>query len=49
MRRHIACVEAAKEAVLIRNFINDLCIPGIHINAVPLYVDSSALKLTRNS
>lgn len=46
---YIACAEAAKEAVWIRNFINDLRIPGVHINTVPLYIDSnSALKLTRN-
>jgi hypothetical protein len=46
---YIAGAEAAKEAVWIRNFINDLRIPGVHIDAVPLYIDNnSALKLTRN-
>jgi hypothetical protein len=46
---YIVGAEAAKEAVWIRNFINDLRIPGVHINIVPLYIDSnSALKLTRN-
>lgn len=46
---YIASAEAVKEAVWIRNFINDLRIPGIHIDTVPLYIDSnSALKLTRN-
>jgi hypothetical protein len=46
---YIAAAEAAKEAVWIRNFINDLRIPGIHITNVPLYIDSnSALRLTRN-
>ncbi|OAQ61354.1 retrovirus-related pol polyprotein [Purpureocillium lilacinum] len=46
---YIAGAEAAKEAVWIRNFINDLRIPGVHIDTVPLYIDSnSALKLTRN-
>ena len=46
---YIARAEAAKEAVWIRNFINDLRIPGVHIDAVPLYIDNnSALKLTRN-
>ena len=41
--------EAAKEAVWIRGFINDLRIPGIFVKSVPLYVDyNSALKLTRN-
>ena len=44
-----AAAEAAKEAVWIRNFINDLRIPGIHVASVPLYIDNnSALKLTRN-
>lgn len=46
---YVACAEAAKEAVWIRNFINDLRIPGVHIDTVPLYIDNnSALKLTRN-
>ena len=46
---YIASVEATKEAVWIRNFINDLRIPGVYIDSVPLYIDNnSALKLTRN-
>ena len=46
---YIAGAEAAKEAVWIRNFINNLRIPGIHVKSVPLYVDcNSALRLTRN-
>lgn len=46
---YVAGAEAAKEAVWIRNFINDLRIPGVHIGTVPLYIDNnSALKLTRN-
>lgn len=46
---YIAAAEAAKEAVWIRNFINDLRIPGVYVDAVPLYIDNnSALKLTRN-
>lgn len=46
---YIAGAEAAKEAVWIRNFINDLCIPGVHIDTVPLNIhNNSALKLTRN-
>lgn len=45
----VACAEAAKEAMWIRNFINDLRIPGVNIDTVPLYIDNnSALKLTRN-
>ena len=46
---YITGTEATKKAVWIRNFINDLRIPGVHIDAVPLYIDNnSALKLTRN-
>jgi hypothetical protein len=46
---YIAGAEAVKEVVWIRNFINDLRIPGVHINIVPLYINNnSALKLTRN-
>lgn len=46
---YIAGAEAAKEAVWIRGFINDLRIPGVYIDTVPLYIDNnSALKLTRN-
>lgn len=46
---YIASAEATKEAVWIRNFINDLRIPGVNIDTVPLYIDNnSALKLTRN-
>jgi len=46
---YIAGAEAAKEAVWIQNFINDLRIPGIHIDSIPLYIDNnSALKLSRN-
>jgi hypothetical protein len=42
-------IEATKEAVWIRNFINDLRIPGVYIGLVPLYIDNNlALKLTRN-
>ena len=33
----------------IRNFINDLRIPGVHINSVLLYIDNNlVLKLIRN-
>ena len=46
---YVAAAEAAKEAVWIRNFVNDLKIPGIHVGEVPLHIDcNSALKLTRN-
>jgi hypothetical protein len=33
---YVACAEAAKEAMWIRNFINDLRIPGVHIDTVPI-------------
>jgi hypothetical protein len=39
---YIACAEAAKEAMWIRNFINDLRIPGIYIETVPLYIDNNS-------
>lgn len=46
---YIAGAEAAKEAVWIRNFINDLRIPGLYVKSVPLYIDcNSALRLTHN-
>lgn len=46
---YITGAEATKEAVWIRNFINDLRVPGVFIDTVPLYIDNnSALKLTRN-
>jgi hypothetical protein len=46
---YIAAVEAAKEAVWIRNFINDLRISGCHIDSIPLYMDNNAaFKLIRN-
>lgn len=46
---YTASAEATKEAVWIRNFINDLRIRGVHIDSVPLCIDNnSALKLTRN-
>jgi hypothetical protein len=46
---YIAATEAAKDAVWIRNFINDLAIPEYSVGSIPLYIDNnSALKLTRN-
>lgn len=46
---YIASAKAAKEAVWICNFINDLCIPRVHINTILLYINNNlALKLTRN-
>lgn len=46
---YIAAAEAAKEAVWIRGFINDLDLSGLTVKSVPLYIDNnSALKLTKN-
>ena len=46
---YIAAAEAAKEAVWLKNMINDLGLPGIHVDKVPLFIDNnSALKTTRN-
>jgi hypothetical protein len=46
---YIAGAKAAKEAVWIRNFINDLRIPRVYIDIVLLYINNNlALKLTRN-
>jgi hypothetical protein len=46
---YIAGAEAAKEAVWIRSFINDLRIPGLYVKSVPLFIDcNSALRLTHN-
>ena len=45
----IAAVEAAKTAVWVKMFINELRIPGVMIEQVPLYIDNnSALALTKN-
>jgi len=40
----MAASEAAKEAIWLRNIINDLNIPGVHIGKVPLYIDNKAAK-----
>jgi hypothetical protein len=46
---YIACTEAVKEAMWVRNFSNDLRILGVCIDKVPLYIDNNAaLKLTKN-
>lgn len=46
---YIAAGAAATMAIWIRNFINDLRVPGCFVGAVPLYIDNNAaLKLTRN-
>jgi hypothetical protein len=46
---YFAASEAARDAVWTRNFMNDLKLSGISIDAVPLYIDNNcALKLSRN-
>jgi len=46
---YIAATEVAKEAVWIKNFINDLDVPRFNIQTVPVHVDNkSALKLAKN-
>lgn len=46
---YIAASEAARDAVWIRNFLNDLRIRDIAVKTVPLGIDNNcALKLTRN-
>ncbi|KAH0847628.1 hypothetical protein FOPE_00796 [Fonsecaea pedrosoi] len=46
---YIAAAEAARDAVWIRNFINDLKVQGTSISTIPLLIDNnSALKLTHN-
>lgn len=46
---YIAAAEAARDAIWIRNFMNDLKLPEIAIQTVPLFIDNNcALKLTRN-
>lgn len=46
---YMAATEAAKEAVWIKSFVNDLGIPNYQIGPVQLQVDNaSAIKLTKN-
>lgn len=46
---YVAAAEAAKEAVWVRGFVNDLRIPGVKIDKIPVFIDNnSALKLTKN-
>ncbi|KAL7767857.1 hypothetical protein ACKLNR_002158 [Fusarium oxysporum f. sp. zingiberi] len=46
---YVAASEAAKEAIWIRGFVNDLNLPDMSVGAVPLYIDNEgARKLTRN-
>lgn len=46
---YMAGTEAAKEAVWIKNFINDLHLPEYHVDSIPLRVDNkSAIKIAKN-
>jgi hypothetical protein len=46
---YVAASEASKEAIWIRGFVNDLHIPGMHYDAIPLVIDNDAAqKLSRN-
>jgi hypothetical protein len=46
---YIAAGEAAKQAIWMKNFINELNIKGCQIEQVPIYIDNnSALSLTKN-
>lgn len=46
---YTAAAEAAKEAIWLRNFINDLGMPGLYIDRVKLYIDNNAaLASTKN-
>jgi hypothetical protein len=46
---YMALGEAVKEALWIKDFINNLGLPGIHFNTVPIHVDNeSAVKLAKN-
>lgn len=46
---YVAAAEAAKEAIWIKGFINNLRLKSLKVDSVPLYEDNNgALKLTRN-
>jgi hypothetical protein len=46
---YIAGSIAAQEAIWFKNMINDLEIPGIHVDSVPFYVDNeSAIAVSKN-
>jgi hypothetical protein len=46
---YVAASEASKEAIWMRGVVNDLQIPGMHYDAIPLYIDNDAArKLSRN-
>lgn len=46
---YVAGSIAAQEAIWFKNMINDLGIPGIHVDSVPFYVDNeSAIAVSKN-
>ncbi|KFY97995.1 hypothetical protein V500_01823 [Pseudogymnoascus sp. VKM F-4518 (FW-2643)] len=46
---YMAATEAAKEAVWLKRFINELAIPGITIKTITIQIDNNgAMKLTKN-
>ena len=46
---YVAATEAAKEAIWIKGFINNLRLPDYHVDTVPLHIDNnSAYKLAKN-
>ena len=45
----MAASEATKEAIWLRNIINDLKIPRVKVGSVPLYIDNKvAINLAEN-
>jgi hypothetical protein len=46
---YVAASEACKEAVWIKNFLNDVQIPELHIKSIPLYIDNeSVMNFAKN-
>jgi hypothetical protein len=46
---YIAATEAVKEALWLKRFLNDVDLPNLHINPVPIWVDNmSAIELAHN-
>ncbi|KAH4050789.1 hypothetical protein HBI95_077750 [Parastagonospora nodorum] len=46
---YVAAAEAAKEAIWMKNFVNELNIPSVKITTIPVFIDNmSAMKLAKN-
>jgi hypothetical protein len=46
---YVAASDACKEAIWLKRFINDLQIPGLHFDKIPLHIDNrSAIRLVHN-